>query len=78
MGISRRIRPYAWLVLLLSIGTLLYSTAGLVMVASLAEAPSASMEVMRQRAFAWQSGVVVSILLCALSVFILVKSRKNR
>ena len=78
MGMSRRIRPYAWLVLLLSFGTLLYSMAGLVMVASLAEVSNASMEVMRQRAFAWWSGVVVALLLGVLSVFILVKSRKNR
>ena len=78
MSVSSRLRPYAWMSLPISLGALLYCTAGLVMVASLGEGPNASMAATRGAAFAWRSGMLASIVVASLSLVVLVKTRAGR
>jgi hypothetical protein len=77
MTVLGRIRPYAWLALVLSLGAMFYSIVGLVMAASLAAPSKSAAEAMRARALAWESSIVISGLIAGASIYLVTKSPKR-
>lgn len=78
MSRLRRLRPYCWLVLFLSLAIAAYSLSALVMVGSLSGAPNYSMERAIYNRNVWGFAFTLSALLALGSIVALVRSGRTR
>src|SRR5712692_3637324 len=75
--LSRRLRPYAWLCLVMSALGTAYAVLGLVMVAALSGAPNYALERAQRNAHIWEAAILSGLALLALAVIVLLQTRKT-
>lgn len=73
-----RLRPYAWLALLLALPAGLYCVLALVMTASLSVAPNATPDRSMLNARLWESAGITALLIVFGAVWVLLKSTPRR
>jgi len=74
--LTRRVRPYAWLVLIFSLAAGLYCFAALGMVASLSGAPN-YLGNARQQAVIWETGVLAALIVAVGATIVLIRTRQS-
>lgn len=77
MSVLRRLRPYCWLILFVSLVGAAYSLLGLVMTGSLSGAPNYSIERAIYNRDLWGIIFILSGLLAVGSIVVLLRSRRS-